>query len=208
MSARLRGRELYIIVGVVAVVIAVLWYFFLFTPERKKYSDLTAQYQTEQTTLTATQQKITQYEAYKKTAPQAEADLIRLHKVMPAEDAIPSFLVSLTQTAKASGLSVTSITPQENAPGVPFTVQPIQFIVDGRYFDVEDFLYRLQNDVEIRNQQFLVTGRLFAVVGLSFAQSSNHGTYPYVSVTLTVNGFQWSPSGSTSTTTTTTAGGS
>jgi len=203
---RVRGRELYIIVGVVAVVIVVLWYFFLFAPQRKQVSDLDAQYQQQETVLAATQQKIVQYEAYKKTAPQAESDLIKLHKVMPAEDAIPSFIVSLTQTAKASGLMLTNLAPQEVATGVPFAVQPIQVIVDGNYFDVEDFLYRVENDVEVRNQQFVVTGRLFAVVGVSFQQSQvNKAGYPDVAATLTVNGYQWTPSGST--TTTTSAGG-
>jgi len=200
---RLRGRELYIIIGVVAVVIAVLWYFFLFSPQRKQVSDLDAQYQQQEAALTATQQKIGQYEIYKKTAPQAEADLIKLHKVMPAEDAIPSFLVSLTQTAKASGLALNGVTPQQTAAGVPFSVQPIQVVVEGNYFDVEDFLYRVENDVEVRNQAFLVTGRMFAVVGLSFQEATNNA-YPDVTATLTVNGFQWTPTGSTSTT----AGGS
>jgi hypothetical protein len=189
---RLRGRDLYIIVGVVAVVVAVMWYFFLFSPERKKVSDLGAQYAQQEQTLSQTRQTIRTFQMYKKTAPQAEADLIRLHKIMTAEGAIPSFIVGLTQTAKASGLEVVSIAPQTLAGGVPFTVQPMALDFDGRYFDVEDFLYRLENYVEYRNQQFLVTGRMFAVVGISL-QKSTQKEYPYVDAKVTINGYQWTP---------------
>jgi Pilus assembly protein, PilO len=192
MRIRLRGRDLYIIVGVVAIVVAVMWYFFLFSPEKKKVSDLTAQYQQQEQTLQQTQATIRQFKVYEKTAPQAEADLINLHKVMAAESGIPSFMVGLTQTAQKSGLQIVSIAPQPLAAGVPFTVQPLSVDFDGRYFDLEDYLYRLENYVEYRNQQFLVTGRMFAVVGIAIQKSSLHD-FPYIDAKITINGYQWTP---------------
>ncbi len=57
---KLRGRELYIIVGVVAVVVGVLWYFFLYSPEQKKLADLNTQYAAQQSTLPQTQMQIRQ----------------------------------------------------------------------------------------------------------------------------------------------------
>ena len=193
---KLRGRELYIIVGVVAVVVGVLWYFFLFSPEQKKLADLSTQYDAQQTTLQQTQMQIHQLELLKKTAPQAEADLIKLHQVIPAEAAIPSFIVGLTTTAQSSGLELISVTPQATAPGVPFSLQPIQLEFDGRYFDVEDFLYRLEHYVDLRNGQFLVSGRMFSVVSLTLGKSSTLD-YPDLDIKITVNGYQWTPSGAT-----------
>ena len=193
---KLRGRELYIIVGVVAVVVGVLWYFFLFSPEQKKLADLNNQYDAQQQTLQTTQMQIHQLELLKKTAPQAEADLIKLHQVMPVEAAIPSFIVGLTKTAQSSGLVLIGVTPQATAPGVPFSLQPIQLEFDGRYFDAEDFLYRLENYVNLRNGQFLVTGRMFSVVSLSLFKSTKLD-FPDLDVKVTVNGYQWTPSGAT-----------
>ena len=193
---KLRGRELYIIVGVVAVVVGVLWYFFLFSPEQKKLADLSTQYDAQVTTLNQTQAQIHQLELLKKTAPQAEADLIKLHQVMPAEAAIPSFIVGLTKTAQSSGLELIAVSPQPTAPGVPFSLQPIQLEFDGRYFDVEDFLYRLENYVDLRNGQFLVSGRMFSVVSLTLGKSTKND-YPDLDVKMTVNGYQWTPSGAT-----------
>jgi Tfp pilus assembly protein PilO len=195
---KLRGRELYIIVGVVAVVIGVLWYFFLFTPEQKKIADLNAQYLAQQSTLAQTNMQIRQLQLLQKTAPQAEADLIKLHQVMPAEGAIPSFIVGLTKTAQSSGLVMLNVTPQATAPGVPFSLQPIQLEFDGGYFDVEDFLYRLENYVAYRNGQFLVTGRMFSVVTLTLAKSATND-YPDLDVHVTINGYQWTPTGASTT---------
>jgi len=121
---KLRGRELYIIVGVVAVVIGVLWYFFLFSPQQKKIADLNTQYLAQQNTLQQTNMQIRQLQLLKKTAPQAEADLIQLHQVMPVEGAIPSFIVELTKTAQSSGLTMIGVTPQPTAPGVPVRSLP------------------------------------------------------------------------------------
>ncbi len=195
---KLRGRELYIIVGVVAVVIGVLWYFFLFSPQQKKIADLNTQYLAQQNTLQQTNMQIRQLQLLKKTAPQAEADLIQLHQVMPVEGAIPSFIVELTTTAQSTGLTMISVTPQPTAPGVPFSVQPIQLEFDGGYFDAEDFLYRLENYVDYRNGQFLVTGRMFSVVNLSLTKSSTQD-YPDLDIKVTINGYQWTPTGASAT---------
>lgn len=195
---KLRGRELYIIVGVVAVVIGVLWYFFLFSPQQKKIADLNTQYLAQQNTLQQTNMQIRQLQLLKKTAPQAEADLIQLHQVMPVEGAIPSFIVELTKTAQSSGLTMIGVTPQPTAPGVPFSVQPIQLEFDGGYFDAEDFLYRLENYVDYRNGQFLVTGRMFSVVNLSLTKSSTQD-YPDLDIKVTINGYQWTPTGASAT---------
>lgn len=195
---KLRGRELYIIVGVVAVVIGVLWYFFLFSPQQKKIADLNTQYQAQLSTLQTTNTQIHQLQILKKTAPQAEADLIQLHQVMPVEGAIPSFIVELTKTAQSSGMAMLTVTPQQTAAGVPFSVQPIQLEFDGAYFDVEDFLYRLENYVDYRNGQFLVTGRMFSVVNLTLGKSSTKD-FPDLDVKVTIDGYQWTPAGSSAT---------
>ncbi|MGZ4200050.1 MAG: type 4a pilus biogenesis protein PilO, partial [Thermoleophilia bacterium] len=121
-----------------------------------------------------------------------------LHQVMPAEAAIPSFIVGLTKTAQSSGLSMQSITPGATAPGVPFSLQSIQLEFDGAYFDVEDFLYRLENYVDYRNGQFLVTGRMFSVVSLTLAKSTSKD-FPDLDAHLTINGYQWTPTGASTT---------
>ena len=171
---KLRGRELYIIVGVVAVVIGVLWYFFLFSPEQKKIADLehpvrgpaarAAPDQHADRSARAAQEDRTAGRSRPHQAAPGHADR-RGHPVVHRR--------ADQDGPKLGARHASSVTPGATAPGVPFSLQSIQLEFDGAYFDVEDFLYRLENYVDYRNGQFLVTGRMFSVVSLTLAKSTS-----------------------------------
>jgi hypothetical protein len=189
---RLRGRELYIIVGVVAVAVTVLWYFFLYSPKQKELGNLATQTTQLRNELTDKQQTIHRYEEYKKTAPQAQSALIRVSKMIPSNGTsiMPSFIIELKKTAEQSGLAWMSIVPSDvTTGGTQFDVQTIKLQFDGAYFDVQDFLYRLEDYVEYRNESFLVTGRLFTVTTLDLVQGIK--MFPDLAVTMDIKGYQW-----------------
>ena len=56
-AVRARGREVYIIAAVVAVVLVVAWYFLLFSPTRDAIAQTDQELQTAQTSLNAAQQE-------------------------------------------------------------------------------------------------------------------------------------------------------
>jgi hypothetical protein len=64
----------------------------------------------------------------------------------------------------------------------------------GQYFDLEDFLFRLESYVEYRNNAFLVTGRLLQVSVLSVTGGAQAGEP--LQIQLTVNAYLWSTPGS------------
>jgi hypothetical protein len=197
---KLRGRELYIIAGVVAAVICAGWYFLLFSPLQQKDADLSAQADSKETELQQAQADLVRLEGMKKSAPQTRADLVRLRKLVPAELAQPGFIVELNQTAKASGLKWSGVTTATPALGTPFSVEPFNLTFTGKYFDVEDFLWRLEDYVAFRNQDFLVTGRLFTVASMQIGVGTGgdtlqNGVSPELTVSMLVNGFIWSPNG-------------
>ena len=195
---KLRGREMYIIAGVVAAVICAGWYFLLFSPLQQKNADLAAEAEAKATQLQQAQSEVVRLQGMKKSAPQARADLVRLKKLVPAELAQPGFIVELNQTAKASGLKWSSVTPGEPVLGTPFSVEPVALAFGGKYFDLEDFLWRLEDYVDYRNQDFLVTGRLFAVSDMVIAldeEALQNGTSPNLSVAMSIQGYIWSPQG-------------
>ena len=115
-----------------------------------------------------------QLESYKKTAPQSRAEIVRLGKMLPESEGIPGLIIELTKTAEASGVAVTSITRGTTTAGSPFGIQTLTLQVSGRYFDVEDFLYRLEEYVAFRNASFRVTGRLLQVTQLSLQAAVDH----------------------------------
>jgi Tfp pilus assembly protein PilO len=192
---KLRGKELYIIAAIVVVVLCAAWYFFFFNPIRSELSDLDEQLTTKESELVSTQADIQRLQALKKTSPQAEADMVRLRKLLPAETAMPSFIIELTQTAKAAGLRWESVAPAEVSLGTPFSLQPIDLEFSGGYFDLEDFLYRLENAASYRNGRFVVSGRMFAVSSMDVSLEDAEGGSSDVTVSMTVHGFMWTPEG-------------
>jgi Tfp pilus assembly protein PilO len=196
MSAR--GKEVYIIAGVIAVVLIVAWYFLLFSPTRQKLSDLDDQIAADKTALATAQQELARLQSYQKTAPQAEVDIVRLSKMLPEDEGIPSMIVELTKTATASGVTLSSITRGTTTAGTPFGIQTVTLAVSGRFFDVEDFLYRVESYVRFQNTTFSVTGRLFQVANVTLtggtATTTTTGTtteVPPLTVSVTLNAYLW-----------------
>jgi type IV pilus assembly protein PilO len=190
---RSRRWEVYIIAAVIAVVVVVAWYFVLLSPVRQKISTLDTQVQSEQLQKQTAEETLHRLEQYKKTAPQSRADLVRLSKMLPQELGIPSLIVEVTATAKASGLDFWAITPSATASGTPFSVQPLNLVFHGRYFDIEDFLYRLESYVEYRNESFLVTGRLMQVAALQIQPGP--APWPQLTLGVTLDAYLWTGTG-------------
>ena len=189
-----KGREVYIITAVVAVVLIVAWYFLLLSPMKAKLSDLDSQVVAQEAALATAKQEVARLEAYKKTAPQSRAEIVRLGKMLPESEGIPSLIIELTRTADASGVDLNSISRGATQPGVPFGLQTVTLAVTGRFFDVEDFLYRLESYVAFRNAGFRVTGRLLEVKTLSMsggAVDTASSTSPPLTVSVELNAYLW-----------------
>jgi type IV pilus assembly protein PilO len=194
-----KGREVYIITAVVAVVLIVAWYFLLLSPLRTKSSDLDSQIEAQQVALATAKQEVARLESYKKTAPQSRAEIVRLGKMLPESEGIPSLIIELTSTAKASGIDLNSIARGATQPGSPFGLQSVTLGLTGAFFDVEDFLYRLETYVAFRNASFRVTGRLLEVAALTVAggaATTSSSASPPLSVTVTLNAYLWAGPGS------------
>lgn len=192
MKIQIRGKEIYIVTGVILVVVIVAWWFLFYGPERSDVKAYDEQIQTAQSTLASAKQDVLRLEGYKKTAPQTQADLLRLNKMMPAESGIPSVIVELTSTASQSGLDFVRIEPGEVTAGQTFGVEPITLNFTGLYYDLEDFLFRLESYVEYRNSSFLVTGRLLQVARIDIGEGPGDG-FPNLDIAITLNAYLWSP---------------
>ena len=188
-----KGKEVYIITAVVAVVLIVAWYFLLFSPARTELSDLDSQVQAQQAALVSAKEEVARLESYKKAAPQSRAEIVRLGKMLPMSEGIPSLIIELTRTADASGVDLNSITRGAAVAGTPYGIQNATLAVTGSFFDVEDFLYRLEAYVAFRNASFRVTGRLLDVttLGLTGGAVTTDGSVAPLTVTVTLNAYLW-----------------
>jgi Tfp pilus assembly protein PilO len=200
-----RGKEIYIIAGVIAAVVCAAWYFLFFSPTRTKINDLGAQVTQAEQTLRGARQDLIRLQAYAKAAPQTKADLVRLNKILPSDlNGMPSAIIELNKTVTESGLGFVSIKPGVPTTGAPFSVQAADLGFTAGYFDFEDFLYRLEGYVEYRNANFLVSGRLFEVSKITMSKSADSSD---LTVTATINGYQWNGTPASGGTTTPTGTG-
>jgi Tfp pilus assembly protein PilO len=190
---RTRGREVYIIAAVVAVVLIVAWYFLLLSPTLSKISDTNTQITSAQTALDTAKMNVARLETYKKTAPQSREEIVRLGKMLPTSEGIPSLIIELTKTASASGVDLLSITRGSSQTGSPFGIQTVQLSVSGRFFDVEDFLYRMESYVAFRNAEFRAEGRMLEVtqLGMTGGAAAADGTTAPLTVSIGISAYLW-----------------
>jgi Tfp pilus assembly protein PilO len=209
--SRIRGNEVYVIAGVVAVILVLAWWFLLLSPTRSDVATLNTQIAQEQLAISTAQSNLVRLEQYKKTAPQARADIVSLSKALPGSEGIPSMLIELGQTASASGVDLTSISKGQTQPGSPFGVQAITLMVSGHYFDLEDFFYRLEHYVDVQNDHVKATGRLLELTSVQVAGGQGGTTTgsgsPVLQATVILNAYLQPPSATTATAGASTGGG-
>jgi type IV pilus assembly protein PilO len=62
-------------------------------------------------------------------------------KVLPDDPEMPSFLASVQNVATASGISLTSYTPQDEEPGQYYAKVPMALTLSGRFHQVARFFF-------------------------------------------------------------------
>ncbi len=196
---KLRGRELYIIVGVVAVVIGVLWYFFLFSPEQKKVADLNTQYVAQQNTLQQTNMQIHQLELLQEDR---AAGRSRPHQAPPGHAGRRRHPV-VHRRADQDGPELGAgdarpSPPRRPRPACRSRCSPSSSSSTAPTSTSRTSCTGSRTTSTYRNGQFLVTGRMFSVVSLALAKSTSKD-YPDLDVNVTINGYQWTPTGASTT---------
>jgi Tfp pilus assembly protein PilO len=91
------------------------------------------------------------------------ADLFRLAKAMPDADDVSGIVLELDSVAQGAGVELLTITPQAQLSGTDYRALPMQIVVDGGYFEMADFLFRLRTLVTVRHAELDASGRMYTV---------------------------------------------
>ena len=169
-------------VGAFIVLVAVVAWLGVVSPKRSHASKLKSDVTTAQTDLaTATQRAA----AANKQA--AEAALTAL----PGDSDQPGILDNLNALGKKSGVTIATVTP--NLTTVTANAVSLSVIVNGKYFQVLNFLHKLRTQVRVGQSGHVVaTGRLFDVQSVSMAEGT--GTAPgQLAATIMVNASIYTP---------------
>lgn len=163
----------------IAAIFVASWYL-LIAPKRSEASSLQAQKVEQDSSNQRLVQQLEVLKAQAQDLPKQEAFLAQIRRQLPDNPALPALIRDLTSAAKKSGVGVTSLAPSlpvavsspvvvapTPAPGsttgtaaAPAPAAPVLYMVplivkvDGSYFEMEQFL----NKLEGLKRSFLVSG--------------------------------------------------
>ncbi len=143
----------------------------------QKVADLETQVQTARTTLTQLQ---TAAKGGGKGAAKQEVrlvDKLRLAKAYPYDRDIPATILQIEQIAKEANVALGPATPDEGTDYAGVTGTAFTIAVTGRFFEVQDFMYRMHNRVTITPfGKLKVKGRLFAITAANLSPEGGEGS--------------------------------
>ena len=174
-------------IGAVAAVVvyaAVVW-LLLVSPKRGEAADARAEVAAAEIRLAEARAVSTR----PKGAGTPVADLFRLVKAMPGSADQPGLVLELDRLARATGVTLRVIAPQEPlaAVGGPTSV-PLSVTVAGSYFRIARFVQRVQGLVKVRGGKVRARGRLFTVQSLELSESATK-KFPNLDATIVLNAY-------------------
>lgn len=129
-----------------AVLVLLVWFMFVFRPTRADISDTREQLATaeqEEQSLRATLQRL---EGIEEDRPALESELRRLTAAIPPQPELANFILAAHDIASRAEIDFLSITPAPPEPTPALNISTISMSIraEGRFFNVLDYLDRLE----------------------------------------------------------------
>lgn len=177
-----------LVLAAVLVLALVLGWFFLLSPLRDQIADTERAIETERDRLATAQAKLAQAESTRLEGTKNRARLLELAKMVPQTAEIPSLILQVQDLADKAGIDFIAVSPGEPTTAEGFQIIPLQVEFAGTYFDVSDFIYRVEHMVA-------GPGRLLAVknlqlrLGQATAETMESTISPQLDVSMTLYAF-------------------
>lgn len=168
MIAGLSGRLAALLSVAAVLVVALVGWLLLVSPQRSKAANLSVQ-------IDSTQAQVESTQAYVSNPATRRSihELARLKKVLPDDPRMSQILRQLSATAGAARISITGVTPQANIPANGGEALPVALTVEGHYFGIAKFLHILRTKAFVRGTTVRGAGRLYSVDGIQFANGAS-----------------------------------
>lgn len=139
--------------GVLALIFGVYFYFF-YMEGVTQISSLSADLKTVETNLEKTRQLAKKLPELKEKIANLEKDLLEARKELPGEKEIPSFLKTISEEGKKSGLDFLLFQPEQEVVLDFYARVPVRIEVQGSFHEVMTFfdrVRRLPRIVDVEN---------------------------------------------------------
>ena len=180
-------RNVILLAAVAVLGVGAFWQLVL-SPKRAELTKLDAQISKQETARDQANAQATQYEKAKSTYEANYAKVVQLGKAVPADDDVRSLLVQLEDSARrqdvdfrlisvgsggssaapaTSASEPTTLPGGQTVPGSDITMLPFSFGFKGRFFDLADFMRKVEQYVTVRNSKTDATGRLLLLTSFT-----------------------------------------
>jgi hypothetical protein len=184
MAARLTPRTAAAVGAVMVLLLVVVCWFLLVSPQRSKASKLGGQIEAAQTQLTL---ELAEARTLRREAHARSRELATFSKAMPQDLRMSEVLRQLSSASAAAGVHINSIAPGAAAPGAGYNTIPLAVAVQGHYFGLASFLHVLRERADLVGTKARASGRLYRVTNVQF---SGDGTGTgNVQATMTIDTF-------------------
>jgi hypothetical protein len=170
-----------LVAGIVLGLVA--GWFIAISPKRSQVGDLKQQIKDTRAQIDAAQG----VETVAAPPPIRIADLFRLSRAMPNTADIPGVILQLSKVAQETGITFEAITPHDPVPYGAYQQVAVDLSFEGRFYDLNDFMYRLRNLVSVHEGVLNATGRLFSIDSITFNQGED--SFPQVKASLKVSAY-------------------
>lgn len=171
MISGLNGRVAALLAAAAVLVVLLVGWLLLVSPQRSKAAELSGQIDQTQAQIASTQAYVSN-----PTTRRSIHDLQRLRKVLPDDPRMSQILRQLSAAAGAARVSITSVTPGPAVPASGGQALPIALAIEGHYFGISKFLHVLRTQVIVRGTAVRGSGRLYSVDGIQFANGGSSGS--------------------------------
>ncbi len=141
-------RNILILGILILVVLAIAYYFLLFSPLRQDYLAKYDERTRREAQKQQLEQTVAQLENIRRNSDDIERQILELSKRIPEQAEIPTLVVQIEEVARAADVTQLRIEPGDpEAPpgGGDFSRIPITMSFEGTYEQLQDFLLRVRN---------------------------------------------------------------
>jgi hypothetical protein len=188
MKDKLTPKVVAVLAIVAIAAVALVGWFALVSPQRSTASDLDRQIAAAKTQLAVAKATTDSRAAGKGSS----ASALALARAMPRQVDMAGVLRQLLGAADRSDVQLASVTPQAAAAKSGYSAVPIDVVVNGRYFGVQQFLRELRTQAGVAGPHVRASGRLFSVDSVNLAAAD--AKLPQLAATIHLNVFTYSGS--------------
>jgi hypothetical protein len=160
---RLKKRDRILLLAIAPLAIVALFWWFHARPASQHLGEVRSQVTQARSEVTALRATLAQLAGRQPNLAAQAAEELRLAKAVPASTQVPAALVQLERLAQRANVKLTSLQLGTATAVGALQSTTVTMNIEGRFFDVDDFLYRLHRQVQQnRAGRLVVRGRLIA----------------------------------------------